>query len=47
MFARRMNLKDGTPWYEDNNQPGCITVTVDTRNVPEGRDGWLGSRTFF
>ncbi len=47
MFARRMNLKDGLPWYEDNNQPGCITVNVDTRNVPEGRDGWLGSRTFF
>ena len=31
----------------DNNQPGCITVNVDTRNVPEGRDGWLGSRIFF
>ena len=47
IFARRMNLKDGLPWYEDNNRPGCITVNVDTRNVPEGRDGWLGSRTFF
>ena len=47
MFARRMNLKDGIPWYEDDCQPGCITVNVDTRNVPEGREGWLGSRTFF
>ncbi|MGI6792473.1 hypothetical protein [Aminivibrio sp.] len=47
MFARRMNLKDGIPWYEDDGQPGCITVNVDTRNVPEGREGWFGSRTFF
>ena len=46
MFARRMNLKDGMPWYEDNNQQGHISVNVDTTNVPEGSDGWLGSRTF-
>lgn len=46
MFARRMNMKDASPWYEDNNQPGHISVNLETTNIPEGRDGWLGSRIF-
>lgn len=47
MFARRMNMKDSTPWYEDNGQPGCVKVNLNTRNIPEGKDGWFGSRVFF
>lgn len=47
MFARRLHQGDGIPWYGDDGLPGYIKQNYDTRNWPQGKIGWLGSRTFF
>jgi len=47
MFARRLHQGDGIPWYGDDGLPGYIKQNFDTRNWPQGKIGWLGSRTFF